>query len=491
MRFRPLTAVVLVALLAVAGCTVPSDGTPGSSGVPIMGQSQLTAAQLAAYYRAADPPTLPYRATGATIDELAQLFVDEGNRYNVRGDIAFAQSIIETGWFNFPDFGIVRPWNNNFAGIGACDACDGGLQFGSAQAGVRAQIQLLRNYADAGSSTANIPDPPVPELWGADPSTAAWNFNRYYGKGHAPLWNDMGNGNWASSSQYAPIVLGVYNRMLAASSQSAQCPPDGLLFGPLTALSFCPAGLRQPGRAIAANGAGGYYVLNGDGTVTAYHGAPWFGSASYDRDIARDLAITPDGNGYVVLDGWGTVQKFGSAADPATLGGLGSPYEFDVDHARSIAITPDGLGYVVLLADGTVTKWGSAASGPLAALGSPSFAGDDARSIAIMPDGAGYLVLDNLGNVWKFGSATQGLVGAGASEYFGFDIGRDLVIVSAFGFSLGYYVLDGWGGVWGTPALAPHINPRAQAFADRWRGATIVGGVPLLVRDDGTTATTS
>jgi hypothetical protein len=489
MRFRPLTAIALVAVLALAGCTLPSDGTPGSSGVPMLGQSQLSGAQLAAYYRARMPASMPYRATGATIDELAAMFVEEGNRYNLRGDIAFAQSIVETGWFNFPDYGIVRPWNNNFAGIGACNSCGNGYQFPSARLGVRAQIQLLRNYADSQSSTANIPDPPVPELWGVNPPTAASNFNHYFHKGRAPLWNDMGNGNWASSPDYAPVILRVYNAMLAWNGQSAQCPPDGLLFGPLTALSWCPVGLRQPGRAIAATPSGGYYVLNGDGTVRGFRGAPWYGSPSYDSDFARDIAVMPDGSGYAVLNAWGGVDRFGSAADPATIGTLGSPYVVDVDHARSIADTPDGLGYGALQADGTVSKWGSAASGPLAALESPVFAGDDARSIALMPDGAGYLVLDRFGGVWKYGSATLGAVGAGATPNFGFDVARDIVVANAWIWPVGYYVVDGWGGVWATPGLAPRGNPRAQLFVDRWRGVTVAGAVPLLVRNDGTTAT--
>ena len=116
----------------------------------------------------------------------------------------------------------------------------------------------------------------------------------------------------------------------------------------------------------------------------------------------------PDGDGYVVLTGIGTVYKYGSAADPATLGTLGFPYSPGNDQSRSIAITPDGQGYVVLLANGTISKWGTAATGPLAALPSPVFSGDDARSIAVMPDGAGYLVLDRLGGVAKYGTAAAG-----------------------------------------------------------------------------------
>ena len=128
MRFRPLTAVLLVALLALAGC-LPSDGAPGSPGVPVLGVSRLTPEQLVAYYRSHAPASLPYRVPSTSLEQLAQMFVDEGNRYLVRGDIAFAQSIIETGWFNFPDHGIVKPANNNFGGIGACSSCGNGTQF--------------------------------------------------------------------------------------------------------------------------------------------------------------------------------------------------------------------------------------------------------------------------------------------------------------------------------------------------------------------------
>ena len=148
---------------------------------------------------------------------------------------------------------------------------------------MRAQLQLLRNYADAGSSTANIPDPPVPELWGSNPSTAAYNFDHYFAKGDAPLWNDMGNGNWATAPNYATVVLGVYNQMLTASGLPGQCPPDGLLFGELTDAGPCPVSLRQPGRAIATTPSGGYYVLNGNGAVTAYNGAPFYRLAAARR----------------------------------------------------------------------------------------------------------------------------------------------------------------------------------------------------------------
>ena len=500
LRRLPLLAVVLVVAVALAGCLQPapppSDGSPGSAGVPVMGQARLTADQLVAYFTAKDPSTLPYRATGATLPQLAQMFIDEGNRYNVRGDIAFAQSIVETAWFNFPDYGMVRTTNNNYAGIGACDSCGNGYQFSSALSGVRAQIQLLRNYSDINSRVTNIPDPPVPELWGSNPSTASYNFDHYFAKGDAPLWNNMGNGNWATAPDYSTVVLKVYNQMLTFNGLPGQCPADGLTFGPLTDAGPCPVSLRQPGRAVAANISGGYYVLNGDGTVTAYNGAPALGSPpKFGSDLARDIAVMPDGQGYVVLTAVGIVYKFGSAADPANLGNVSFPYAPGQDIFRSITITPDGKGYLILDGFGNVTKWGSAATGPLAGLGAPTGgptfgANDNARAIAIMPDGAGYMVLDKFGGTYKYGSATAGAVGAGVTQPLGADLGRDIVIFGAYGAAWGYYVLDSWGNVQNTALVPAVVNPSSTLFADRWRSMTIVGGKPFLVRNDGLTAQT-
>ncbi|HEX3453907.1 MAG TPA: glucosaminidase domain-containing protein, partial [Gaiellaceae bacterium] len=192
--FRLGALVALASIVAALAVVVPTVADRESNiasaattpTLSVMGPSQLTAAELVNYYRTVDHHTFPYRVvnlnpftgtvTAVPLEDLANLFITEGARYNVRGDVAFAQSIVETAWFNFPDWGQVRPWNNNFAGIGACDSCSNGFQFPSLQDGVRAQIQLLRNYADINSRTTNIPDPPVPSLWGSTPQVAAANF---------------------------------------------------------------------------------------------------------------------------------------------------------------------------------------------------------------------------------------------------------------------------------------------------------------------------
>ena len=321
-RARRLAAVlvVILGLGVIAGCVPsPSDGSPGSPGVPVIGLSRLTPEQLVAYYNSRSHP--PYRAQDVSLEDLARMFVDEGNRYQVRGDIAFAQAIIETSWFNYPDCDgcLLHPDSHNYAGIGACDTCGNGHGFSTPLAGVRAQIQLLRNMADPGSLTGTIPDPPVPELWGLDPSAAAWTFDHYHFKGKAQLWNDM-TGVWASSPEYASTILGVYNQMLINSGLPGQCPADGLTFGPLVAAGPCPLSIRQPGRAMATTFSDGLYVVNGNGNVLTYGGAPYYGSPTFGSDWARDIAVMPGGDGYVVLSADGHLYRYGSAALPANWG---------------------------------------------------------------------------------------------------------------------------------------------------------------------------
>ena len=67
-----------------------------------------------------------------------RFYLSEGLAEGVRGDIAFAQAMVETGAFTSP---LTR--HNNFAGIGTCDSCATGYDFESPQLGVRAQMQLL------------------------------------------------------------------------------------------------------------------------------------------------------------------------------------------------------------------------------------------------------------------------------------------------------------------------------------------------------------
>ena len=224
------------------------------------------------------------------------------------------------------------------------------------------------------------------------------------------------------------------------------------------------------GRGIAARAQGGFWVLQGDGTVINYEGAPAYGSPHFPADLARDIAAMPDGNGYVVLDAWGGMHRYGSAV--SALARLPGPYWPGWDIARSLAITPDGRGFTVLDGFGGRHSSGSAPRSG----GGPYWRGwDIAKSIAYRPDGRMY-ELDGFGGVWSIGGATN----YGAA-YFGWNIARDLTVWPD---GKGYVVIDGFGGVhrFGS-ARQPSPTPWQQI--DRWRSITLQGNSFLAVRNDG------
>jgi hypothetical protein len=467
----PVVAAV-TAVLALVASVLPLGASPRRAagvdlaGQPVMGPSRLSGAQIVAFMKA--NTRQPYRAT-VSPELLAELFVDEGNAENVRGDVAFAQSILETGWFSFPDGGYVRPWFNNFAGMGACGGC---VVFtaASAQDGVRAQIQHLRSYADPTSRAQNLHFPLI------DAGGSANSYDTFYKKGVAPTWSQMGNGNWATAPDYAEKVLGIYNRMLIFAGLPGACPPDALGLAVRSFASGCPVALRQPGRAVAANPIGGYYVLNGDGRVYAYGGAPYGGSAAFGFEIARDIAVTPDGRGYVILDGFGAVHPFGTATNLP----LPNTYWPGWDIARGVAITADGKGVVVVDGWGGVHTSGSAAGLPLPSTYWPGW--DIARRVALSaPDGVhstGLWVLDGWGSVHVSGTAHAYPT---TSYWKGWDIARGLAVDPQ---GNGWAVLDGWGVAHGTGSMRSGTFA-GYAPADRWRGLAYVGGTYSAVRNDG------
>lgn len=170
-----------------------------------MGPSRLSASQIAAWVNGRQPRPPGEWAATVPLETMAQYFVEEGAAEGVTGDVAFMQSVVETGWFRFS--GSVPASHNNFAGIGATDVNPAPAMFPDARTGVRAQIQHLRAYADPTAVTCTMPPLHNPCV---DP-----RFHLVVPKGKAPTWDQMGNGNWASASTYAGSILGLYREALA------------------------------------------------------------------------------------------------------------------------------------------------------------------------------------------------------------------------------------------------------------------------------------
>lgn len=200
LALRRATTAALAGLVGAAGGLLPlavdAPASAAATSTPVMAAPKVTAADLAGWYASTGKVS---KAT-VPIKELAHLFIDEGDDEGVAGDIAFAQSIVETGYFNFS--ARVPPSYNNFSGLGAVDGGTNAASFPDARTGVRAQIQHLRAYADPTVTEAKLHHPLV------DP-----RFDLVTPKGKAPTWEQFGNGIWATDPNYASKVLGVYGQI--------------------------------------------------------------------------------------------------------------------------------------------------------------------------------------------------------------------------------------------------------------------------------------
>ena len=212
----PLTAEVPLAAPGIAG-EIRQAASFGlaADGPHILGAPVLSAAQMAGWFAS----TGARPRTTVPLSDLIADYLAAGRLTGVRGDLAFAQSVVETGYFSFPAGGQLAPKNNNFAGIGACDSCKHGRKFPSAMTGVWDQEALLSEYAGS---------PPVPGAIGAGGVT-----------GCCATWMSLA-GVWATNPAYGfEIPFGIQG-------------DAGLGLARRTA----PGGIDRPGRGRAP-GAGG------------------------------------------------------------------------------------------------------------------------------------------------------------------------------------------------------------------------------------------
>ena len=386
-RHRPLCALTGLLMIAVAGGA--AAGGSVTSGVPGEAITDPVAAAYTGAGTAADPFSVlggsrldaaglvaAYESSGHTarltvpLDELATMFVEEGAAYGVRADLAWAQSLVETGWLYYPDYGQVHWTDNNFAGIGAYDGGVHGFRYPDARTGVRAQMQLLRQYADA---------EPIDESLGEVVVRAPRSK-----LGAAPSWRVMGNGNWATSTRYADTVLRVYLTMLGETGTSMEEPMAA------TAMA-APAQLRA---------GDGLWLAGADGQVYDVGDTRFWGSAADRRRSGPVIAVVPtrSGDGYWLVTRDGDVFSYGDALRVGRR------------RARSAvpiaaAVSPRGRGlWLVGSGGGVVALAGAPAIEP-----APGSVAPGARLVGITPtrSGRGYWLVDSAGRVIPVGDAVD------------------------------------------------------------------------------------
>ena len=162
----------------------------------IMGNPQVSADRIAAYIISINPAAAWYAK------QLADTYIEEGFCEGVRGDIAAAQAMLETGNLTFAGSAVTLD-QNNFCGMGVNSNGMKGCSFNTMREGVRAQIQHLKAYASKEELKNDCVDP------------------RYkcVEKGCAPYveWlgqkeNPNGRG-WASGEGYGDKICSILDKM--------------------------------------------------------------------------------------------------------------------------------------------------------------------------------------------------------------------------------------------------------------------------------------
>jgi cell division protein FtsN len=159
---------------------------PVDDGYTIQGDTYLTASQMDDFVKTVNPDA----------PELGRFYVQYGEAYGIRGDVAFAQAINETDYFRFT--GLVDAEQNNYAGIGATGPGNPGANFSTPEEGVHAHIQHLYAY------TSKEPIPSDTEK--VDP-----RFDLVT-RGIASSWKGL-NGRWAvPGDNYGQLILQIHER---------------------------------------------------------------------------------------------------------------------------------------------------------------------------------------------------------------------------------------------------------------------------------------
>lgn len=341
-RRLPASLVALAVLAAtlvmpaLAARDQAAAATPTTQ-TPVMGPNLLNADQLAAWYRSkrgSTPPNVP--GVNYDVRALAQLFIEEGRLDGVRGDLAFVQSVLETGWFSYPDYGQIRPWFNNFAGLYAYNGRTPGTTcaaetapsrcFPSARIGVRTQIHLLRGYADPTTRymTGRLAKPPSDRL------------------GKAPIWELFGGSSgiaiWATAPDYGVRIIALYSDAMVFNGARRACLP------------YSPSAVSDPSGS-------GYWVATTSGGVYAYGDAWYYGSATKYKPVAPIVGgeAISTGGGYWLLGRDGGVFSFGKARFYGSTGNmrLNKPVN-GMERSRWNA------GYWLVADDGGVFSFGNA-----------------------------------------------------------------------------------------------------------------------------------
>lgn len=175
-----------------------SDSTGGHT--KIMGTAVATVEQMKTYIKGKNPNV------AQSVIDMVPLYLSEGKVEGVRGDIAFAQSCLETGNFGFSGSAVTLE-QNNFCGMGVTSNGLKGNSFDMPQLGIRAQIQHLKAYGSTAALKNECVDPRFKYVTRGSAEYVEWLGQKE---------NPQGLG-WAAGAGYGEKILTILRGILGTA----------------------------------------------------------------------------------------------------------------------------------------------------------------------------------------------------------------------------------------------------------------------------------
>ena len=173
---------------------------------PIMGESSIQTSQMVEYFNESGenyPADALAKGGAPDIETFCRIYYEEAVQEGVRPEVAFAQTMKETGWLQYG--GDAKITQYNFAGIGTTGGGVPGNSYPDVRTGVRAQIQHLKAYATTEALSGECVDDrydyvtkgcaPYVEWLGQkeNPQGYGWATGENYGYDIVEMIHDMWN----------------------------------------------------------------------------------------------------------------------------------------------------------------------------------------------------------------------------------------------------------------------------------------------------------
>ena len=179
-----------------------------------MGTSTTTVEKMVAFYNSkATYPSFYADSEAPTIEDFCRIYMEECTAEGVRAEVAFCQSMKETGFLQY--LGDAKIEQYNFAGLDTTGkkedgTVDVGRSYPDVRTGIRAHVQRLKAWAVKGTTTSSYQY----ECIDADKFDSSWWVNTIIGSAPYVEWlgkyqNPSGYG-WAVDPEYGYSIRNDY-----------------------------------------------------------------------------------------------------------------------------------------------------------------------------------------------------------------------------------------------------------------------------------------